>query len=42
MEFIIEERLLEKDEVFPLLNEGHELASIFIVSRKTAQKRIDD
>ena len=42
LEFIIEERLLEKDEVFPLLNEAHELASIFIVSRKTAQKRIDD
>ncbi len=40
--FIIEERLLEKDEVFPLLNEAHELTSIFVVSRRTAQKKIDD
>jgi four helix bundle protein len=42
LEFIIEERLLKKDEVFSLLNEAHELASIFVVSRRTAQKRIDD
>ena len=39
LEFIIDERLLEKDKVFPLLNEAHELTSIFIVSRRTAQKK---
>jgi len=42
LEFIIDERLLEKDKVFSLLNEAHELTSIFIVSRRTAQKRVDD
>ena len=42
LEFIIDERLIEKDKVFPLLNEAHELTSIFIASRRTAQKRIDD
>jgi four helix bundle protein len=42
LEFIIDERLLEKDKVVPLLNEAHELTSIFVVSRRTAQKRIDD
>lgn len=40
LEFIIDEKLLEKDEVFPLLNGAHELASIFVVSRRTAQRRI--
>jgi len=40
LEFIVDESLLKKDEVLPLLNEAHELASIFIVSRRTAQKRI--
>ena len=39
LQFIIDERLLEKDRVFSLLNEAHELASIFIVSRRTAQKK---
>jgi four helix bundle protein len=39
LEFIIDERLLEKDKVFPLLNEAHELTSIFIISRRTAQGR---
>ncbi len=42
LQFIIDERLLEKDKVFPLLNEAHELTSIFVVSRRTAQKKIDD
>ena len=42
LEFIIDEGLLEKDKTLPLLNEAHELASIFIVSRRTAQKRIVD
>ncbi len=42
LQFIIDERLLEQNKVSDLLNEAHELTSIFIVSRKTAQKRIDD
>jgi hypothetical protein len=42
LEFINDERLIQKDKVFPLLNEAHELTSIFIVSRRTAQKQIDD
>jgi hypothetical protein len=39
LEFIIDERLLENDKVFPFLNEAHELTSIFIASRRTAQGR---
>ena len=39
LEFIIDEKLLERDKVLPLLNEAHELASIFVVSRRTAQKK---
>ncbi len=39
MEFIIDEKLLPKPEVEPLLIEAHELASIFITSRRTAQKK---
>jgi four helix bundle protein len=35
MEFIIEEKLLNKKQVAPLFNEGKELTSIFISSRKT-------
>ena len=42
LEFIVDEKLLKKELVMPLLTEAHELASIFIVSRRTAQKRIDD
>jgi hypothetical protein len=42
LEFINDERLIQKDKVFPLFNEAHELTSIFIVSRRTAQKQIDD
>ncbi len=42
LEFIIDEKLFGKEEVLPLLNEAHELASIFIASRRTAQKRIAD
>jgi len=37
-EFIIDEKLLPENEVVSLKNEAHELASIFIKSRKTAQK----
>ena len=40
LEFIIDEGLLEKDKVFSLLNEAHQLTSIFIASRRTAQRRI--
>jgi four helix bundle protein len=37
MEFIIDEGLLKKEQVLPLLQEGHELTSIFMSSRKTAR-----
>jgi four helix bundle protein len=39
LEFIIDENLLPRQKVLPLYTEAHELASIFIVSRKTAQSR---
>jgi len=39
LEFIIDENLMGRNQVFPLLNEAHELTSIFIKTRKTAQKR---
>jgi four helix bundle protein len=39
LEFIIDEKLLSKGQVALLLSEAHELTSIFIVTRKTAQKR---
>jgi len=39
LEFIMDENLLEKSKVFPLLNEAHELTSIFVVSRRIAQER---
>jgi four helix bundle protein len=39
LEFIIDEEILERKKVLSLLNEAHELASIFITTRKTAQKR---
>jgi four helix bundle protein len=37
MEFIIDEQLLRKQRVLPLLEEGRELTSILISSRKTAR-----
>ena len=37
LEFIIDERLLGKERVLPLLREAGELTSIFISSRKTAR-----
>ena len=40
LEFIIDEKLMKKEKVLPLFNESHELASIFIATRKTAQKNI--
>ena len=38
LEFIIDEKLLRKELVEPLLNEADELTAIFISSRKTARK----
>ena len=37
-EFVIDEQLLGKDRVLPLLKEAEELTAIFISSRKTARK----
>jgi len=37
MEFIIDEQLLRKQRVLPLLQEGRELTSMFISSRKTTR-----
>ena len=39
MEFIIEEKLLNENNVLGLLEEGEELTAIFIKSRKTAKDR---
>lgn len=39
LEFIVDEKLMEKKKVLPLLNEAHELSSIFVSTRRTAQKR---
>ena len=39
LEFIIDEQLISKHLVEPLKNEAHELASIFITSRKTLQTK---
>ena len=38
LEFIIDENLMKKDLVDPLLKEAYELTAIFIKSRKTASK----
>ena len=35
LEFVIDEKLLKKSQVDPLLNESKELTSIFVSSRKT-------
>ena len=40
LEFIIDEKLLPDTSVIPLKNEAHELASIFVTSRKTAQRNL--
>ena len=40
LEFIIEENLLKRESVTPLLNEAHELTSIFGASRRTAQTQL--
>ena len=38
LEFIIDEKLIDKIHVEPLLKEAHELTAIFYSSRKTARK----
>ena len=38
MEFIIDEKLLKREVVAPLLKEAEELTAIFTASRKTARK----
>ncbi len=42
LEFIIDEQLLKKELVEPLLQEAKELTAICISSRKTARVRIDN
>jgi len=37
LEFILDEELLKSDKIKKLKNEAHQLASIFISSRMTAQ-----
>ncbi|HCO92563.1 MAG TPA: four helix bundle protein [Phycisphaerales bacterium] len=37
MDFVIDEQLLQKEKVLPLLQEGRELTSIFVSSRKTSR-----
>ena len=37
MEFVVDEQLLKKEQVQPLLQEGRELTAIFVSSRKTAR-----
>lgn len=39
LEFIMDEMLMKKEKVLPLYNEAHELASIFVATRKTAQQK---
>jgi four helix bundle protein len=38
LEFIMDENLLSKEKVTPLLQESEELTAIFFSSRKTARK----
>ena len=38
LEFIIDEKLLKKELIKPLLKEAEELTAIFIASRKTARR----
>jgi len=41
LEFVIDEQMLSKDRVLPLLKEAEESTAIFISSRKTARKSDD-
>ncbi|MCK5052404.1 MAG: four helix bundle protein [Candidatus Cloacimonetes bacterium] len=40
LEFIVEEKLLSKNLIQPLLNEANELTAIFFASRKTAREKV--
>ena len=40
LEFALDEKLLDSELINPLLKEANELTSIFIASRKTAEKSI--
>jgi len=42
LEFIIDEGLLTKELVVPLLKEADELIAIFVSSRKTARRRNEE
>ena len=37
LEFIMDEKLIDRKRALPLITEAHELASIFITTRRTAQ-----
>ena len=39
LEFVVDEKLMSRKRILPLLSEAHELSSIFITTRKTAQRR---
>jgi len=39
MEFVVDERLLDGEQVVLLLNEGKELTAIFVASRKTINSK---
>jgi four helix bundle protein len=39
LEFIMDENLVIREKVLPLFSEAHELSSIFVATRKTAQSR---
>ncbi len=39
LEFIMDEKLMAREKVLPLFKEAHELSSISITTRKTAQRR---
>jgi four helix bundle protein len=39
LEFIIDENLMPREKVLPLFSEAHELTSIFIATRRTAQRK---
>ena len=40
IEFSLEENIGQKEEALDLLDEAHQLASIFITTRKTAQSKL--
>jgi four helix bundle protein len=42
LEFVVDEKLLKNEMVIPLLKETAELTSIFIASRKTDRRKIEN